>query len=201
MTSLAEITFKEVQQTMEADKMKAIEELTRKFEEEKKAAIAETKLKQWVSLFLLGSRAQPWLRHVRQTRVPYRKITDFFTFQCANCGKEAVFYCCWNTSYCDYPCQQKHWPQHQATCAQIRQQPAAEPVAQVSEEPSFSETAMRCVRTLSESRGWSIRDVVSAVRDGPESSIDLDSTWRSDGTTGRYRQRHLHVGFAKRELS
>lgn len=24
---------------------------------------------------------------------------------CANCGKEALFFCCWNTSYCDYPCQ------------------------------------------------------------------------------------------------
>lgn len=24
---------------------------------------------------------------------------------CSNCGKEAIFYCCWNTSYCDYPCQ------------------------------------------------------------------------------------------------
>ena len=38
--------------------------------------------------------------------------------QCANCGKEALFYCCWNTSYCDYPCQLKHWPRHQLTCAQ-----------------------------------------------------------------------------------
>lgn len=28
---------------------------------------------------------------------------------CINCGKEAQFYCCWNTSYCDYPCQQQHW--------------------------------------------------------------------------------------------
>jgi len=37
---------------------------------------------------------------------------------CANCGKEAVFYCCWNTSYCDYPCQQGHWPQHMTTCSQ-----------------------------------------------------------------------------------
>ena len=27
---------------------------------------------------------------------------------CAQCGKEAIFYCCWNTSYCDYPCQQSH---------------------------------------------------------------------------------------------
>merc|ERR1719220_1909543 len=37
---------------------------------------------------------------------------------CANCGKEAIFYCCWNTSYCDYPCQQSHWPTHMSTCAQ-----------------------------------------------------------------------------------
>lgn len=61
---------------------------------------------------------------------------------CAQCGKEAIFYCCWNTSYCDYPCQvqnlkikhhisaerakikiyfqtqQKHWPSHMITCAQ-----------------------------------------------------------------------------------
>ena len=37
---------------------------------------------------------------------------------CAACGKEAIFYCCWNTSYCDYPCQQAHWPSHMSSCAQ-----------------------------------------------------------------------------------
>ncbi|XP_055607214.1 MYND-type zinc finger-containing chromatin reader Zmynd8 isoform X2 [Uranotaenia lowii] len=37
---------------------------------------------------------------------------------CTNCGKEAMFYCCWNTSYCDYPCQQKHWPTHMNSCNQ-----------------------------------------------------------------------------------
>ena len=37
---------------------------------------------------------------------------------CAMCSKEAIFYCCWNTSYCDYPCQQAHWPTHMSTCAQ-----------------------------------------------------------------------------------
>jgi len=40
---------------------------------------------------------------------------------CANCTKEAIFYCCWNTSYCDYPCQQAHWPQHLSTCSQANQ--------------------------------------------------------------------------------
>ncbi|XP_015436118.1 PREDICTED: protein kinase C-binding protein 1 [Dufourea novaeangliae] len=37
---------------------------------------------------------------------------------CATCGREALFYCCWNTAYCDYPCQQAHWPMHMRTCAQ-----------------------------------------------------------------------------------
>lgn len=37
---------------------------------------------------------------------------------CALCGNEALFYCCWNTAYCDYPCQQAHWPTHMRTCAQ-----------------------------------------------------------------------------------
>ncbi|CAG5098195.1 Oidioi.mRNA.OKI2018_I69.XSR.g15450.t2.cds [Oikopleura dioica] len=37
---------------------------------------------------------------------------------CAQCGKEAVFYCCWNTAYCDYPCQQGHWPVHMEHCTQ-----------------------------------------------------------------------------------
>ncbi|XP_033234752.1 protein kinase C-binding protein 1 [Drosophila pseudoobscura] len=37
---------------------------------------------------------------------------------CANCMREAQLYCCWNTSYCDYPCQQMHWQRHSATCGQ-----------------------------------------------------------------------------------
>lgn len=47
---------------------------------------------------------------------------------CAYCSKVAIFYCCWNTSYCDYPCQQKHWPQHMHSCSQAANssaQPAA----------------------------------------------------------------------------
>ncbi|PAA77361.1 hypothetical protein BOX15_Mlig003609g3 [Macrostomum lignano] len=50
-----------------------------------------------------------------------RKIEDTKKKQwCAYCRKEAFFYCCWNTSYCDTACQQKHWPQHMATCTQAR---------------------------------------------------------------------------------
>lgn len=37
---------------------------------------------------------------------------------CAMCHREALFYCCWNTAYCDYACQQSHWPTHMRSCAQ-----------------------------------------------------------------------------------
>lgn len=39
---------------------------------------------------------------------------------CANCSQEAQFYCCWNTAYCDYPCQRAHWSQHHNVCTQKR---------------------------------------------------------------------------------
>ncbi|XP_045542178.1 protein kinase C-binding protein 1-like isoform X1 [Papilio machaon] len=41
---------------------------------------------------------------------------------CSNCSKEAQFYCCWNTSYCDYPCQRAHWTHHYSVCTQQRQE-------------------------------------------------------------------------------
>ncbi|CAN9515368.1 unnamed protein product [Ophioblennius macclurei] len=59
---------------------------------------------------------------------------------CANCRKEAIFYCCWNTSYCDYPCQQAHWPEHMKSCTQSatasQQEPEAEPSSDPSAKPS-----------------------------------------------------------------
>ncbi|CAJ1051358.1 protein kinase C-binding protein 1 isoform X4 [Xyrichtys novacula] len=51
---------------------------------------------------------------------------------CANCRKEAIFYCCWNTSYCDYPCQQAHWPEHMKSCTQSASAPQQEPEAESS---------------------------------------------------------------------
>ncbi|XP_069507395.1 MYND-type zinc finger-containing chromatin reader ZMYND8 isoform X2 [Ambystoma mexicanum] len=59
---------------------------------------------------------------------------------CANCKKEAIFYCCWNTSYCDYPCQQAHWPEHMKSCTQsataTQQEPDAEPGTDASNKPA-----------------------------------------------------------------
>ncbi|KAM5135005.1 MYND-type zinc finger-containing chromatin reader ZMYND8 isoform 2-T5 [Mantella aurantiaca] len=62
---------------------------------------------------------------------------------CANCKKEAIFYCCWNTSYCDYPCQQAHWPEHMKSCTQsatVTQQ-EAEPELDKSAPPAAAAAA------------------------------------------------------------
>ncbi|KAJ8016265.1 hypothetical protein DPEC_G00005410 [Dallia pectoralis] len=55
---------------------------------------------------------------------------------CANCRKEAIFYCCWNTSYCDYPCQQAHWPEHMKSCTQSATASQQEPEAESSSDSS-----------------------------------------------------------------
>ena len=35
---------------------------------------------------------------------------------CANCGKEAQFYCCSNVSYCNEDCQSLDWRKHMTKC-------------------------------------------------------------------------------------
>ncbi|KAK0091524.1 hypothetical protein PV326_003073 [Microctonus aethiopoides] len=37
---------------------------------------------------------------------------------CAFCGREALYYCCWNTAYCNHECQQMHWQVHMRKCSQ-----------------------------------------------------------------------------------
>ncbi|XP_068155308.1 MYND-type zinc finger-containing chromatin reader Zmynd8 isoform X2 [Drosophila tropicalis] len=60
---------------------------------------------------------------------------------CANCMREAQLYCCWNTSYCDYPCQQMHWPRHSASCGQAVTIQTPLPPAEMSASRSRSKTS------------------------------------------------------------
>lgn len=37
--------------------------------------------------------------------------------KCIQCGEQAMYYCCWNTSYCSEDCQVMHWNSvHYKTC-------------------------------------------------------------------------------------
>ncbi|XP_077428634.1 MYND-type zinc finger-containing chromatin reader ZMYND8 isoform X2 [Vanacampus margaritifer] len=68
----------------------------------------------------------------KQTELEKQQVVDETKKKqwCANCRKEAIFYCCWNTSYCDYPCQQAHWPEHMKSCTQSATAPQQEPEAE-----------------------------------------------------------------------
>ncbi|XP_072029211.1 zinc finger MYND domain-containing protein 11-like [Amphiura filiformis] len=40
---------------------------------------------------------------------------------CINCEQEAMYHCCWNTSYCSITCQQNHWhKEHKRLCRRKR---------------------------------------------------------------------------------
>ncbi|KFD64780.1 hypothetical protein M514_22992, partial [Trichuris suis] len=64
-------------------------------------------------------------RYAHQLKFELQKLKDRHKKQldeikkkqwCYQCESEAIYYCCWNTSYCSVECQQEHWETHRATC-------------------------------------------------------------------------------------
>ncbi|XP_068184555.1 MYND-type zinc finger-containing chromatin reader ZMYND8-like isoform X2 [Antennarius striatus] len=72
---------------------------------------------------------------------------------CANCRKEAIFYCCWNTSYCDYPCQQAHWPEHMKSCTQSATASQQETETETNSDPSVKSGHSPSTQTLPPASG------------------------------------------------
>ncbi|XP_013373766.1 PREDICTED: protein kinase C-binding protein 1 isoform X12 [Chinchilla lanigera] len=99
---------------------------------------------------------------------------------CANCKKEAIFYCCWNTSYCDYPCQQAHWPEHMKSCTQSATAPQQEADAEVN-----AETVNKPSQGSSSSAPAAPADTASATKEkepSTEKSKDSGSTLDLSGS-------------------
>ncbi|KAK7128616.1 hypothetical protein R3I94_016996 [Phoxinus phoxinus] len=86
---------------------------------------------------------------------------------CANCKKEAIFYCCWNTSYCDYPCQQAHWPEHMKSCTQSATASQPETEAEAS-----SDAAGKPVGQSPKTQPPSTGERTSPANHGPSPSTD-----------------------------
>uniref|UniRef100_A0A673KCL7 Protein kinase C-binding protein 1-like n=1 Tax=Sinocyclocheilus rhinocerous TaxID=307959 RepID=A0A673KCL7_9TELE len=82
---------------------------------------------------------------------------------CANCRKEAIFYCCWNTSYCDYPCQQAHWPEHMKSCTQS---------ATSSQQEQESESSIDVTPKAPGQPNNTPRETVSATPADKDSEVD-----------------------------
>ncbi|KAM5175719.1 MYND-type zinc finger-containing chromatin reader ZMYND8 isoform 5-T5 [Callospermophilus lateralis] len=99
---------------------------------------------------------------------------------CAHCKKEAIFYCCWNTSYCDYPCQQAHWPEHMKSCTQSATAPQQEADTEVN-----TETGSKPSQGGSSSAQPAASDTTSASKEkepSAEKSKDSSSTLDLSGS-------------------
>ncbi|KAL7398301.1 hypothetical protein ABVT39_007634 [Epinephelus coioides] len=95
---------------------------------------------------------------------------------CANCRKEAIFYCCWNTSYCDYPCQQAHWPEHMKSCTQSATASQQEPEAESNSDPSVKSSGLSpATQTLPSGAG--------SISDKSNSPTYMDKSKDSAGVT------------------
>nr|XP_048297049.1 protein kinase C-binding protein 1 isoform X7 [Myodes glareolus] len=99
---------------------------------------------------------------------------------CANCKKEAIFYCCWNTSYCDYPCQQAHWPEHMKSCTQSATAPQQEADAEASTDTgnksSQSSGSSNAQPAPSETTSASKEKETSAEKGKDSSTLDLSGS-------------------------
>ncbi|KAL1780882.1 kinase C-binding protein 1 isoform X12 [Sigmodon hispidus] len=98
---------------------------------------------------------------------------------CANCKKEAIFYCCWNTSYCDYPCQQAHWPEHMKSCTQSATAPQPEADAEASTDTgnkSSQSSSSNAQSAPSETASAPKEKEASAEKSKDSSTLDLSGS-------------------------
>ncbi|XP_051913047.1 protein kinase C-binding protein 1-like isoform X2 [Hippocampus zosterae] len=103
---------------------------------------------------------------------------------CANCRKEAIFYCCWNTSYCDYPCQQAHWPEHMKSCTQSASASQQEPEVEPNPDTLGKSTGNSPVtQTLNAPAGAVVPSSSSTISDKSNSPTYIDKSKDSVGLT------------------
>ncbi|CAL1267240.1 unnamed protein product [Larinioides sclopetarius] len=128
--------FKEFKERLEAEqkeeKERSLRELAERlrldFEEEKKRVIAAAIEKVQFEMNEARRISEDQLKNAHlmemATAVERHKteISEVKKKQwCYNCEAEAIYHCCWNTSYCSVDCQQVHWhKEHKRTCRRKR---------------------------------------------------------------------------------
>ncbi|KAM9322552.1 zinc finger MYND domain-containing protein 11 isoform 1-T1 [Pholidichthys leucotaenia] len=128
--------FNEVKEMMEADSKRetervvreALEKLRSEMEEEKRQAVSkavaggqtemERKCKQ-----VKEKCKEELVEEVKKLVGQHKQLISQTKKKqwCYNCEEEAMYHCCWNTSYCSIKCQQEHWhADHKRTCRRKR---------------------------------------------------------------------------------
>ncbi|GFT83346.1 zinc finger MYND domain-containing protein 11 [Nephila pilipes] len=128
--------FKEFKERLEAEqkeeKDRSLRELAERlrqdFEEEKQIAVTTAQEKAELEFAEAQRNSEEALRcsyMAKKAEMEERHKMDISETKkkqwCYNCEAEAIYHCCWNTSYCSVDCQQVHWhKEHKRTCRRKR---------------------------------------------------------------------------------
>ncbi|XP_041482130.1 protein kinase C-binding protein 1-like isoform X2 [Lytechinus variegatus] len=94
---------------------------------------------------------------------------------CASCRQEANYFCCWNTSYCSYNCQERHWQKHEKKCQQKSGNFPFAPSAVVDPYDPCRKKKKKKKRVREEEQAW-----LKEYGFGGEESDNDDPTWEPD---------------------
>lgn len=128
--------FSDVKEVMKAENKRetergvreALEKLRSELEEEKRAAISKAvsgaQAEMERKCKTVREKCKEEMMEEMKKMVAHNKQLISQTKKkqwCYNCEEEAMYHCCWNTSYCSIKCQQEHWhADHKRTCRRKR---------------------------------------------------------------------------------
>ncbi|KAJ7322178.1 hypothetical protein JRQ81_018465 [Phrynocephalus forsythii] len=106
----------------------AIEKLRTEMEEEKRQAVSKAVANMQTECDRKTKQVkekckEEFLEEVKKLATQHKQLISQTKKKqwCYNCEEEAMYHCCWNTSYCSIKCQQEHWhAEHKRTCRRKR---------------------------------------------------------------------------------
>ncbi|KAG1661382.1 Zinc finger MYND domain-containing protein 11 [Nymphon striatum] len=109
-------------------KDKAVKDLSARFELEKEEAVRLAVQEMQSKLDQIKSETEEKFRETNRQEIDKLNSKQKETISetkkkqwCYNCEAEAIYHCCWNTSYCSINCQQMHWQnEHKRYCRRKR---------------------------------------------------------------------------------
>uniref|UniRef100_A0AAY4EAR5 Uncharacterized protein n=1 Tax=Denticeps clupeoides TaxID=299321 RepID=A0AAY4EAR5_9TELE len=128
--------FNDVKEVMKAENKRETERVTREALEKLRAELEEEK-RQAVSKAVASTQAEmerkckqvkekckeELMEEMKKMVAQHKQLVSQTKKKqwCYNCEEEAMYHCCWNTSYCSIKCQQEHWhADHKRTCRRKR---------------------------------------------------------------------------------
>ncbi|XP_005089957.1 zinc finger MYND domain-containing protein 11 isoform X2 [Aplysia californica] len=129
--AMAQLT-RRLEEKFEEDKKDALKELSQRLEEDfgkdKQQAVERTIASMKLEVEKARKQGEEntreqYMEEMKKLAAKHKEAISQAKKQqwCQSCEKEAIYHCCWNTSYCSTKCQQVHWhKEHKRVCRRKR---------------------------------------------------------------------------------